>query len=362
MKKLSFIIFASLLPLLAVAESVTVDNVVYELNDDGTATATGHTSAFKYTDFSIPSTVSDHKVTKLGKQCFIECEELKSIQLPDGITEIGEECFTYCKKLESINLPESISTLSQYAFSGCWSLSSVKIPSKVTAIGRDCFADCHLTSVTIPASLTSIAVGCFSGNMDLDTIVVEAGNPVYDSRDNSNAIIHTATNVMIAGSRTTIIPLSVTTLDNGCFAGIYMTSIDIPESITTIGQFCFEDCQQLTSITIPKSVTNLGDRCFRSCYNMTTVTCLNPTPPTVTVGTFYDPNPNQLTLYVPEQSVETYKATPVWQEFNIQPIKTNVIDDLQVTEASGDGKFIKDGQVIIRHGGRLYNVNGQVIK
>jgi hypothetical protein len=85
---------------------------------------------------------------------------------------------------------------------------------------------------------------------NLASIVIEEGNEVYDSRDNCNAIIETATNTLIAGCKNTI----------------------IPNSVTSIGEDAFYGCSGLTSITIPNSVTSIGNEAFKNCSGLTQVT------------------------------------------------------------------------------------------
>ena len=137
----------------------------------------------------------------------------------------------------------------------------------VTAIGKSAFENCTgLTSITIPNSVTSLGRGCFAYCARLEWIEVESENPVYDSRENCNAIIETSSNTMIAGCKNTTIPNSVTSLEWACFGGCTgLTSITIPNSVTSLGDECFRDCTGLTSIRIPNSVTSLGNFCFHIC-------------------------------------------------------------------------------------------------
>ena len=128
----------------------------------------------------------------------------------------------------------------------------------VTSLGDDCFAGCSsLTAITIPNSVTSLGTGCFADCSSLERMVVDAANPVYDSREDCNAIIHTSTNELIAGCKNSQIPNSVTSLGYYCFyACSSLTSITIPNSVTRLGENCFYNCLSLTPIPIPNSITS----------------------------------------------------------------------------------------------------------
>ena len=151
----------------------------------------------------------------------------------------------------------------------------------VTSLGENCFSGCWgLTSITIPNSVTRIGEYCFSSCGGLESIVVESGNTVYDSRENCNAIIETATNTMLSGCRNTTIPNSVTSLGDGCFSGCSgLTSITIPNSVTSLGEYCFYECSGLTEVhanretpprssTAPHTVSGIRMTHTSRCYSM----------------------------------------------------------------------------------------------
>ena len=205
----------------------------------------------------------------------------------------------YFTGLKSIG-NNSVTSIGDNAFYGCSGLTSVTIPSSVTSIGSYAFDGCSsLTSITIPNSVTSIGKGAFQYCSSLTSIKVETGNPTYDSRDNCNAIIETATNMLIAGCMNTTIPNSVTSIGNYAFYNCSsLTSITIPNSVTSIDKYAFFGCRgltsvtigngvtsirggafygctSLTSVTIPNSVTNIGEEAFRNCTSLTSITIPN---------------------------------------------------------------------------------------
>ena len=197
----------------------------------------------------------------------------KGTIIPNGVTSIGMGAFSICSGLTSVTIPNSVTSIGSYAFGLCSKLTSVTIPNSVTSIGERAFSDCSgLTSVTIPNSVTSIGTYAFNGCSGLTSISVENGNEKYDSRNNCNAIIETASNTLIAGCKNTTIPNSVTSIGSQAFwhcSGL--TSVTIGNSVTSIGESAFQGCSGLTSVTIGNSVTSIGESAFYYCSDLKSV-------------------------------------------------------------------------------------------
>lgn len=158
--------------------------------------------------------------------------------------------------LQTVEIGDCVTSIGQSAFARCSTITSVTIPNSVTTIGDGAFSECSaLTSVTIPNSVTRIYEGAFEACTSL-------------------------------------------------------TSVIIGNSVTTIDGFVFWSCTSLTSITIPNSVTSIGDAVFSECSALTGVTVLATTPPTLGSDVFYDTN--NCPIYVPAESLETYKTANIW--------------------------------------------------
>ena len=226
----------------------------------------------------------------------------------------------------------------------------------VTSIWEFAFSNCSsLTSITIPNSVKSIGGGAFSGCSCLESISVASDNEIYDSRDDSNAIIEKSNNTLIAGCKNTIIPNSVTSIGTGAFFGCSgLTSITIPNSVTSIGEYAFSECSGLTSVTIgksvtsigeyafcaceglisviiPNSVTSIGEYAFGVCSSLKNITSFAVTPPACSSYVFSYVDTQTCTLKVPKESVDLYKSADVWKDFYHIVGFTSGIDNAGIT-------------------------------
>lgn len=191
--------------------------------------------------------------------------------IPGTVNVIDDYAFYGCSKLTEALMPESVTAIGDYAFTGCSALRHVSFPDSLRVIGSSAFKGCSLLSrVDLPDSLTSIGAFAFELCPAITSITVSGGNPVYDSRDSCNALIETASNMLIAGCMNSTIPGTVKAIGDNAFNGCFMLrSMDIPKSVTAIGAYAFAGCTSLNSVTIPHSVTAIGDAAFNSCSALT---------------------------------------------------------------------------------------------
>lgn len=248
------------------------------------------------------NTVVPPSVTSIGRSSFAGCTGLKSIELHEGITGLEIDAFNGCTGLTSIVIPSTVKKLKLCAFEGCSGLESIVvadanpmfdsrgncnaiikvktdflvegckntiIPQSVVTICSYAFTGKGLTSIVIPEGVTNIEDTAFRGCPELESIVIEEGNKVYDSRENSNAIIDTKSNTLLLGCKGTVIPSTVKTIGESAFVGCTgLTSIEIPEGVATISEYAFQDCAELTEVILQAGIKKIGECAFDGCANL----------------------------------------------------------------------------------------------
>ena len=255
--------------------------------DDPGITEIGEYAFYGYKGTSI--TIPD-SVASIGPYAFAYCTELTSVTIPDGVTSIGEWAFGECSSFTSIIIPDSVTGIGDSAFFRCYGLTSVTIPNRVTGIGNDAFLGCSKLVEVYNKSSLDIRAGKsengYVGHYAKHIYTKEGGSWFTDTSDGFRFFYDGEQGYLMGylGTETEIeLPASFTAY-NGTFVENYeiyesafaycsdLTSIIIPDSVTSIGYQAFDGCSGLTSITIPDSVTSIGGSAFWGCSSLTSIT------------------------------------------------------------------------------------------
>ena len=204
-------------------------------------------------------------ITNIGDSVFAGCGRLKCVDIPDGVISIGESSFSGCYGLANVVIPDGVTSIKSRAFEGCYGLTNVVIGSGVKSIGEGAFAGCSssLFDLTTFLGLKLLDgwvvgnTGGLSGDLDLKGVRGVADRAFYGCRELTSVVL----------------PNSMTTIGENMFYNCSeLRSVMIPDTVTDIGGYAFNKCSKLTSVTIPDSVTSIGLCAFEDCTSISTVT------------------------------------------------------------------------------------------
>ena len=233
------------------------------------------------------------QLTSIGEDAFVYCSALTSVTIPSGVTSIGEVAFAYCSGLTSIEIPSGVTSIKRSTFYECSALESVTIPSSVTSIGKEAFYKCSaltnvtfadadnskltsigehafgscesLSDITIPASVTSIGNGAFSKCSKLSRVT-------FEDKENSKLTGIPDNMLNECGALKSIeLPAGITSIGIQAFRLTGLTSIVIPDGVTTISDRAFMYCDALQTVTIPASVTSVASNIFSESQTPKTI-------------------------------------------------------------------------------------------
>lgn len=344
----------TLAPFQATAYSFESNGLFYDINPNGVS-ATVTYDAYGYGnyvgDIVIPDTVkydgNVYQVTTIGDNAFRACSQLTSITLGDrirevksyafynctglskvelgeGITAIGEYAFSLCSSLSTISLPAMLKTIGTGAFRGCSSLTgTVVIPSEVSLLGHAAFLGCKtIEAIEIPASVTKIGSGAFQSCTNLGSVKIERGDKPLSI--GLNAFLY-STSIYTVLTNDAVKWASIqfeNTLSNPMYYshslvadGERVIKITFHEGVTTIGKYAFINDYNIRELELPASITEVGDSAFFHCYKLEDITCKSINP--VDIGTVFDDGTYQrASVAVPIGGSENYNNHPSWSQFN----------------------------------------------
>ena len=275
------------------------------------------------TSITLPSTL-----TTISTAAFKGCSSLTKITIPETVSSIDNLAFANCGSLTEINIPGTITELAPYVFSGCKSLITITIPASVTSISDTAFIGCQrlaevlvaddnttyvsfcgivylkadktiyfiphsiagkvvlldgiteikagaflnyplIDTLVIPASVTKIGEAAFAGCTTIKSITLPFIGQSLDSTENNSFAYVFGT---VPATLNTVTILGGTKIADGAFKDCEsITTVNLPEGITTIGKEAFANCAGLSILTLPKSVTSVADDAFLECKKLRTV-------------------------------------------------------------------------------------------
>ena len=279
------------------------------------------------TTITLPNTV-----TNIGNRVFYDCYNLSSaINIPEGVTAIGDSTFYNCNRMTSITIPNTVTSIGTYAFYNCDGISDIIIPNGVTTINDHTFYNCDgFTSIIIPNSVTSIGIYAFGYCYNLASVTI--GNAVSSLADyafyncsvldivyvlsqtppalGTNALYSTPLCYILAGTLAAYQASDWANYVSGfveqgqCGDNLYwtisdgvlsitgsgamydytaealapwygqlanITTINLPDGLTSIGAWAFYDCDAISSISIPNTVTTIGNEALYHCSSLTSL-------------------------------------------------------------------------------------------
>lgn len=333
------------------------------------------------TEFIIPSTV-----TRIGEYAFSNCENLTSIVVPEGVTQMGYGVFESCTHLREVTLPSSLTELSGFMFYYCSRLETVHLPANLKSIGEYAFYVCDsLKSLDLPNSVQNIEDYAFSDcyyltspiyNDHLFVRMPTRYEGAYTIPEGIEKIESYAFHICEKLTGITF-PSSLRRIEREAF-WLYnespLTVIDLSKGCDTIDSYAFESVSGVEKILLPASLSSLSTYAF-ALYDFTNLKEIwnyAATPLDMHKQGIYDINtawyyiendvdPADVILYVPEGSVDAYKAADVWKEFDVQPMPGSHtgIDNVDGQKSKVEGrKILRNGQLLIERNGKTYNACG----
>ena len=306
----------------------------------------------------------------IGVSAFEECRSLENIVLPKSVEEIRKSAFAYNTKLKSINIPESVTSIGGSAFNGCtgeltinckqliekdytstsypamnWlkgaNFSKLIIGDAITSIGDYVFYELNkegsLTDLVLGDNLsvlgrnalpsaTNIHIGncivkdCDSSGFGKYTNVYISNLSTYCQFDcgwgySNEGLFHSGSILYVNGEEISelTIPQGVTILGTCLFNGCRsLKKVIIPDGVTDLGTYTFGDCTNLEYVDIGSTVESMWNRTFDGCTSLKEVYCRPVTPPSTQYGNLFYTSVD-FKLYVPMESVETYKTYSYWK-------------------------------------------------
>ena len=221
----------------------------------------------------IPSSVYE-----FGMGVFEGCTNLVKVTLPDSLREIPDDTFNGCTSLTTVNIPSNVARIGENAFRDCESLSEITLPDKVSSIGKYAFDNTKIKNFTLPKECETLGDYCFQDCVELESV---------DWNDICTTVSKSCFDGCVKLTKFNFKPC-ITTLLDSAFRECGFTSIDVPNTVTSVGahafrenvnlesanlmanitevpRSCFFGDVKLKSINYSETITSLGSNCFQDC-------------------------------------------------------------------------------------------------
>ena len=297
-----------------------------------------------FREAKITSLVLPSSVEELGYGAFIDCRDLTSVTLNEGLVETGAWCFRECGAT-SVNIPSTLTTIGDYFFYE-GNLTSITIPDTVVTLGNNAFYRNDLRSITLPENgITTIPTYAFFFNPNLESITIPAnittlGQNCFANCNISSLTIESPTPItLISGvfMENALTSIDLTQFDDigtYSFKGNNLTSVHIPSGLIW-GDSSFEG-NNLTSVTFEDGVTTIPDRAFNYNNNPAFTTIVLPLSITSVGSSAFQQAPLDDITIGANVTLGAYAMGPYYNSFNTEYITNN---------GSAAGRYTRVGSV-----------------
>ena len=252
----------------ASAEDEFSEEYFVQDNGDGTCAIAYYSS--DATAITVPNTVDGMTVTALSDDCFINCEQLETVILPDSLCVIGNFAFSGCTKLKSITLPEAVTSIGWSAFENCSENGlSITLPKNVCHLGAYALSGASTIAVSSENPYFCVVDGVLFSK-DQTKLIQYPSKSIASSYviPNTVNVIGEFAFIGAEALQSVLIPDSVTEIQYGAFQEAGLTDMKLPESVKYIGGGVFYGCSRLKTISLPKEVYMMDWNVFGYCESL----------------------------------------------------------------------------------------------
>lgn len=221
-------------------------------------------------------------ITSIGEEALANCGGLGALTFDEGLTSIGQKAF-YWSSITELHLPESLKSLSYWMCYNCENLQKVTLPNSLTEIAEGAFKSCkQLTEINIPTALTTIRETAFDGcampkELNLSNVTTIEGYAFRNCTQLTKVILAKTLEsipVWAFGSCTSLAdvtwPQNLKTISYYAFYEAPIATLQLPETVTSIGDKAFSNNKAITRFVFPKHVGKVLST-FSGCTNLTEV-------------------------------------------------------------------------------------------